>query len=177
MAACTTTLSPRPWASPVLSHSSQRTIILKTTTQPTFNDITEPRLYEDDIKVYNTPPTRHQKTQKEAHIAPPRPKLNSPALWLALYFITNLSLTLYNKSILIHFPFPYTLTAIHALCGTIGGYILESKGFFVRKQLGGREKVVMVMFSVLYSVNIVVSNASLRIVTVPVSCAFLSDKI
>ena len=126
---------------------------------------------------------------------------NSPSLWLALYFFFNLSLTLYNKSVLIHFPFPYTLTAIHALCGTIGTWLL------LRYQAGGwravlglspankkrrkrsptasekdgeelgpgvprlntKESIVLFLFSILYTINIVVSNASLRLVTVPVS--------
>jgi len=129
----------------------------------------------------------------------------SPSLWLALYFFLNLSLTLYNKSVLIHFPFPYTLTALHALCGAVGTFIVLKweQGGLSRSvtaaataaaraltspppssthhsyQLGpglpaltGQELVVLFLFSTLYTINIVVSNASLRLVTVPVS--FLS---
>ncbi len=109
---------------------------------------------------------------------------DSPQLWLALYFVLNLSLTLYNKSVLIHFPFPYTLTALHALCGTIGTVVLlrlESRATGARPvhyrpltsspvpNLNGRELIVLFLFSILYTLNIVVSNASLRLVTVPVS--------
>ncbi|KDR77123.1 hypothetical protein GALMADRAFT_66627 [Galerina marginata CBS 339.88] len=114
--------------------------------------------------------------------------LDSPSFWLALYFTLNLSLTLYNKSILIHFPFPYTLTALHALCGTIGTFILlrlypgpeHSKAGASRPltpvsplqpgpipKLNGPQMVVLFMFSLLYTLNIVVSNASLQLVTVP----------
>lgn len=117
--------------------------------------------------------------------------LDSPSLWLALYFALNLWLTLYNKSVLIQFPFPYTLTALHALCGTIGASIVlriqgpdmsgitlmggtpqkSSWSFFhkITPDLSLGESIVLLLFSMLYTINIVVSNASLRLVTVPVS--------
>ena len=117
--------------------------------------------------------------------------LDSSSLWLALYFALNLWLTLYNKSVLIQFPFPYTLTALHALCGTIGASILlrlqgpdmsgsilmggttqkPSWSFFhkITPDLSLGESIVLLFFSMLYTINIVVSNASLRLVTVPVS--------
>ncbi|EJD01752.1 TPT-domain-containing protein [Fomitiporia mediterranea MF3/22] len=87
--------------------------------------------------------------------------------WLILYFFSNLSLTLYNKFVLVRFPFPYTLTALHALCGTLGGYILMERGVFEPRALSSSENVVLVAFSVLYTVNIAVSNLSLGLVTVP----------
>ena len=119
------------------------------------------------------------------------PFFDSSSLWLTLYFALNLWLTLYNKSVLIHFPFPYTLTALHALCGTIGASILlrlqgpdlsgstlmggttqkPSWSFFhkITPDLSFGESIVLLFFSMLYTINIVVSNASLRLVTVPVS--------
>jgi hypothetical protein len=57
--------------------------------------------------------------------------VNSEPFWLSLYFIFNLGLTLYNKVVLVTFPFPYTLTAVHALFGSIGCYILQENGYFV----------------------------------------------
>ena len=89
--------------------------------------------------------------------------------WLAIYFVTNLSLTLYNKFVLVRFPFPYTLTALHALCGSIGGYVLQERGLFEPRALTASENAVLAAFSVLYTVNIAVSNLSLGLVTVPVS--------
>lgn len=107
---------------------------------------------------------------------------DSPQAWLASYFVLNLTLTLYNKSVLMHFPFPYTLTAMHALCGSIGTFVLlrlESSENGARPgsrllapnpmpNLTGKELIVLFLFSILYTVNIIVSNASLRLVTVPV---------
>lgn len=92
----------------------------------------------------------------------------SQLFWLGLYFAFNLGLTLFNKGVLIRFPFPYTLTALHALCGTVGGYALLENDVFVPARLGGKETGALVAFSVLYAVNIVVSNMSLHLVTVPV---------
>lgn len=93
---------------------------------------------------------------------------NSQTLWLILYFVFNLLLTLSNKSVLIDFPFPYTLTAFHALFCSIGGCFLRSRGYFTSKPLKFRQELVLVAFSVLYAVNIAVSNVSLNMVTVPV---------
>ena len=98
--------------------------------------------------------------------------LHTQEFWLALYFFFNLSLTLYNKVVLVHFPYPYTVTALHALCGTIGGWSLLVKGLFVQKRLTTSENVALVLFSVLYAMNIAISNVSLSLVTVPVSSLF-----
>ena len=97
------------------------------------------------------------------------PLRDTQTTWLVLYFLTNLGLTLYNKGVLVRFPFPYTLTALHALCGSIGGYILLERGAFEPRVLSVRENVILGLFSVLYTVNIAVSNLSLGLVTVPVS--------
>ena len=90
------------------------------------------------------------------------------AFWLILYFILNLILTLYNKVLLVSFPFPYTLTAVHALFGLVGGTSLRLRNVYQSKSLWGSDHVVLVAFSILYSVNIAVSNASLGLVSVPV---------
>ncbi|KAI0319715.1 triose-phosphate transporter family-domain-containing protein [Amylostereum chailletii] len=92
---------------------------------------------------------------------------NSRAFWLALYFALNLLLTLYNKVVLVSFPFPYTLTALHALSGAIGGRILLHHGFYKPRRLAMADYVVLGLFSILYSINIAISNVSLEMVTVP----------
>jgi hypothetical protein len=91
------------------------------------------------------------------------------AFWLTLYFALNLALTLYNKVLLVSFPYPYTLTAIHALFGLAGGTYLRLRNVYQPKSLCGSDHAVLVAFSILYSVNIAISNASLDLVTVPVS--------
>ncbi|CDO75092.1 hypothetical protein BN946_scf185010.g17 [Trametes cinnabarina] len=91
----------------------------------------------------------------------------SQAFWLSLYFAFNLGLTLYNKGVLVRFPYPYTLTAMHALCGTLGGYALRRKGVYKPARLDAKSYAVLAAFSVLYSVNIAISNLSLQLVTIP----------
>lgn len=98
--------------------------------------------------------------------------INTQEFWLALYFFFNLFLTLYNKVVLVHFPYPYTVTALHALCGTIGGWSLLAQGLFAQKRLSKSDSVALVMFSVLYAMNIAISNVSLNLVTVPVGLIF-----
>ncbi|KAF9011899.1 hypothetical protein BDQ17DRAFT_1321889 [Cyathus striatus] len=116
---------------------------------------------------------------------------DSPLLWLSLYFLFNLSLTLYNKTLLLRFPFPYSLTALHTFCGALGTFgMLFYQQRWIRKRgtvktkriwnarfdwealtgipkLEARELVVLFLFSVLYTINIAVSNISLKLVTVP----------
>ncbi|KAG0183360.1 UAA transporter [Apophysomyces sp. BC1021] len=87
-------------------------------------------------------------------------------VWLALYFVLNLSLTLYNKAILLDFRYPWTLTAIHTLCGSLGCYILYIVGVFTPAKLSENESMVMLIFSVLYTINIAISNVSLNMVSV-----------
>lgn len=102
--------------------------------------------------------------------------LASTAFWLILYFAFNLSLTLYNKAVMqfYSFPFPWTLTTIHTLFGTLGCYATATFGWFKPATLGKQEKKVMLAFSVLYTINIAISNVSLNLVTIPVSSCKLS---
>ncbi|ORY05238.1 TPT-domain-containing protein [Basidiobolus meristosporus CBS 931.73] len=95
--------------------------------------------------------------------------LNSSAVWLILYFFFNLTLTLHSKALMqfFSFKFPWTLTGLHTLCGAIGSYIFYLLGIFKPRKLGERENTVMLAFSVLYTLNIAISNVSLHLVTVP----------
>ncbi|KAK4046778.1 hypothetical protein OIO90_006444 [Microbotryomycetes sp. JL221] len=93
--------------------------------------------------------------------------IDSPTSWLVMYFAFNLGLTLYNKLVLQGFPFAWTLTAIQMLGGTLGTQIALARGFFTQARLTTREGMIMVAFSVLYTINIAVSNLSLGLVSVP----------
>jgi hypothetical protein len=90
------------------------------------------------------------------------------SFWLGSYFILNLVLTLYNKILLVSFPYPFTLTAVHAIFGLVGGTCLRLQNVYQPKSLWGSDYVLLLAFSLLYSINIAVSNASLDLVTVPV---------
>jgi len=84
--------------------------------------------------------------------------------WLLAYFFFNLALTIYNKLVLNgNFPFPYTLTAVHAFCAAIGSWLCLERNVFSMPQLKKSESVQIILFSVLYTINIVTSNVSLYI--------------
>ncbi|KAF5350529.1 hypothetical protein D9756_008700 [Leucocoprinus leucothites] len=91
---------------------------------------------------------------------------NSRAVWVLLWFSLNFSLTLSNKFVLNQFPFPYTMTAMHALAGCLGTWLVMSPGDRL-PTLSTSEVIVLVSFSALYTLNIIVSNVSLQLVTVP----------
>ncbi|KAH7374760.1 triose-phosphate transporter family-domain-containing protein [Plectosphaerella cucumerina] len=87
--------------------------------------------------------------------------------WLSAYFFFSLILTLYNKLVLGVFPFPWLLTSLHASCATIGCYGLLQMNYFTMSRLGRRENLVLLAFSLLFTINIAVSNLSLAMVSVP----------
>ncbi|KAF9453303.1 hypothetical protein P691DRAFT_801116 [Macrolepiota fuliginosa MF-IS2] len=92
--------------------------------------------------------------------------LHSPGSCIVLYFFLNFSLTLYNKLVMNRFPFPYSMTAFHALGGCLGTW------FTLRPEdrppvLSAGQTIVLISFSSLYTLNIVVSNVSAHLVTVP----------
>ncbi|KAK6905981.1 hypothetical protein I203_106816 [Kwoniella mangroviensis CBS 8507] len=95
------------------------------------------------------------------------PFTDSVGFWLSLYFCFNLGLTLFNKFVLVSFPFPYTLTGLHALSGCAGTYIALEQGAFTPARLTQKENVILAAFSVLYTINIAVSNISLQLVSIP----------
>ncbi|KAL8809736.1 MAG: hypothetical protein Q9223_002612 [Gallowayella weberi] len=80
---------------------------------------------------------------------------------LLVYFVFNLGLTLYNKAVMISFPFPFLLTALHAASGMAGTQVLLSRGIFNLKNLTGRDTAMLSAFSILYTANIALSNVSL----------------
>ncbi|KAK4691895.1 hypothetical protein P7C71_g5202, partial [Lecanoromycetidae sp. Uapishka_2] len=103
--------------------------------------------------------------------------------FLSFYFATNLGLTLYNKFIMLtvsspksfetnlantaQHSSPYLLTALHCLAGVIGTQVLFLAGAFTIKPLTAKDKLKLTAFSILYTANIAISNASLDLVTVP----------
>jgi len=92
-----------------------------------------------------------------------------PYAWLGLYFMNGLTLTLYNKAVMqfTQFKYPWTLTGIHNLCAFLGCLYLQRTGVFSPKRLSRHGELIMLAFSVLYTVNIAMSNLSLNLVTVP----------
>lgn len=59
--------------------------------------------------------------------------MNPREFWyyIGLYLLFNLVLTLFNKAVLDNFPYPYTLTAVHAAANVIGSTIARLYGLYV----------------------------------------------
>ena len=89
--------------------------------------------------------------------------------YLALYFALNLGLTLFNKAVLGKFAFPWLLTAIHTSTAALGCQLLRWQGQFEVTTLTTRENVTLLAFSVLYTVNIAISNVSLYVQITPLN--------
>ncbi|KAK3366818.1 triose-phosphate transporter family-domain-containing protein [Lasiosphaeria ovina] len=87
--------------------------------------------------------------------------------YLAVYFLCNISLTIYNKKILGKFGYPWLLTALHAGSASIGCYILLLRGHFSLTKLSFQQSTVLALFSILFTVNIATSNVSLALVSIP----------
>ncbi|KAF1838433.1 TPT-domain-containing protein [Decorospora gaudefroyi] len=88
-------------------------------------------------------------------------------IYLATYFLFNLSLTFYNKAVMGSFPFPWLLTAVHTGSAALGSLIFLWCGHFTLTRLSAREHLAHYLFSLLFTLNIAMSNLSLAMVSVP----------
>ncbi len=92
--------------------------------------------------------------------------------------MNNIGVTLLNKSAFakVDFKYPYFLSFVHMFCNTIGSKLLFTciKRDFVKNLLGtitqkkivGNDNVWIFLFSIIFSLNIAIGNASLRYVSV-----------
>ncbi|CAK7220626.1 hypothetical protein SBRCBS47491_004252 [Sporothrix bragantina] len=113
-----------------------------------------------------------QLESKDALAAPPTSvedtiSTRSKLMQLGFYFLCNVALTIYNKLILGKFPHPWLLTALHTGSASIGCYILRMRGSIPRTKLNWDEEMKLIAFSVLFTINIAISNVSLAMVSVP----------
>jgi hypothetical protein len=99
--------------------------------------------------------------------------------YLSVYFLLNVSLTIYNKAVLgkvspeselciknsplisTQFSYPWLLTALHTGSASIGCYLLMLRGIFTLTALSRRDNLILVTFSFLFTINIAISNISL----------------
>ncbi|RMX93791.1 hypothetical protein D0867_14085 [Hortaea werneckii] len=115
------------------------------------------------------------------HTVSPKKKL----LFLGAWFFFNLALTISNKAVLgkvssaddcitssldtdcKQAKFPWLLTTLHASATSIGCFGLMGLGMVKLTALSTRENLILLAFSVLFTVNIAISNVSLAMVSVP----------
>lgn len=82
-------------------------------------------------------------------------------MFLSLYFMLNLGLTLSNKRVLQVARYPWLLTSLHAATTSAGCLFLQRMGYFQCTKLSSRDSLVLIAFSGLFTANIATSNASL----------------
>ncbi|KAF2208929.1 hypothetical protein CERZMDRAFT_48365 [Cercospora zeae-maydis SCOH1-5] len=92
---------------------------------------------------------------------------NKKLTYLGLYFLLNLSVTLSNKALLRAISLPWLLTFSHTFATSIGCSMLLATGQMKLSTLTGRDNLILVAFSTLFTVNIAISNVSLALVSVP----------
>lgn len=126
----------------------------------------------------------------------------SVLLWLVLWMLNNIGVTLLNKASFqnVNFKHPYFLSFVHMACNSLGSQFVLSSirrdhyrlkalreeetstannvngpkvGFFQRllgdiafKELGPRDRKIVLLFSIIFSLNIAIGNVSLRYVSV-----------
>lgn len=116
--------------------------------------------YEDQAKL-------DVESQHQPHSGPNEATLKPKLLILLAWLLLNFVLTFSNKIVLIRASFPWLLTSVHTSATTIGCFTLVLSGKLKPSRLNIHGNVVMIAFSVLFTANIVASNASLSMVSVP----------
>lgn len=90
----------------------------------------------------------------------------SGAFWIVLYFLANLALTIHNKWVMsrLRFSYPWILTAIHIGISGVGAYLALLTVYRQPPQpiINRYNFLKLFLFSILYAVNIAISNVSLQ---------------
>jgi hypothetical protein len=96
--------------------------------------------------------------------------LGAPHFWLSLYFASAAAFPILSKYLLRgFFPFPWILTSIQLLAGMLGTFVAAKTGGYRQVQLSQGRETILVLVSLLVGFETLASNASLKLVTVPVS--------
>lgn len=93
-----------------------------------------------------------------------------PALFMTGYFLANLVLTLHTKWLLSNtrFTFPWILSGLHIAMSGIGAWItlkVGSRGKYKFMEMNWSFFLKITLFSTLYSINIAMSNVSMKYVS------------
>lgn len=93
-----------------------------------------------------------------------------PAMFMVGYFFANLVLTLHTKWLLskTKFTFPWILSGLHILMSGIGAWItlkVGSRGEYKFMKMNWPLMTRITLFSTLYSINIAMSNVSMKYVS------------
>ncbi|CAM9279173.1 unnamed protein product, partial [Chrysoparadoxa australica] len=89
-------------------------------------------------------------------------------VWLLLWTANNIGVTLLNKASFsrVHFPYPWTLSAIHMACNWLGTALYFNSRPGEHRAVEKRHYRTLYMFSLVFAANIAVGNISLKYVSV-----------
>lgn len=90
-----------------------------------------------------------------------------PTSYMLGYFLANLLLTLHTKWLLsvTNFKFPWILSGLHIAISGLGAWITLKVGKYEFMQLSWSLLIKLGLFSTLYSINIAMSNVSMKYVS------------
>lgn len=99
----------------------------------------------------------------------PETPFYTQCVWLCIWLANNIAVTMINKAAFakVNFKYPYSLSVIHMICSIFGAqsfFLLSST--VKSKVLEEKHRHSIVMFSVIFSLNIAIGNTSLRWVSV-----------
>lgn len=96
---------------------------------------------------------------------------NAAVMWLAMWFGLNVGLTILNKAVFASFSFPYpiTLSCVHYIVSGLGAHLCLVMGGIKSAKLDWKGYKGMFMFSVIFNTNILLGNASIKVVSVALS--------
>ncbi|KAJ1437729.1 triose-phosphate transporter family-domain-containing protein [Ochromonadaceae sp. CCMP2298] len=88
--------------------------------------------------------------------------------WLIVWMINNILVTMLNKAAFakVDFKYPYALSAIHMACNIIGAQLYFLFFRVKPKELDSAQYQKILLFSVIFAMNIAIGNTSLRWVSV-----------
>lgn len=91
--------------------------------------------------------------------------------WLTLWFCLNVGLTLFNKAVFSNFNFPYpmALSCVHYFVSGLGAHMCCVVTKVERQPFDWASFKAMLMFSGIFNVNILLGNASIKVVSVALS--------
>lgn len=92
----------------------------------------------------------------------------SGGLWISIWLVLNLVLTITNKAFfqLWGFPFPIILSAMHVTITAILSYATSVLLGIPGKKLKSMDHLYVFLFSVLFTMNIMVGNLAVNFATV-----------
>ena len=91
------------------------------------------------------------------------------AALIALYFVLNLLVTVTNKTIIQHTSSPYLLTAFHTTASFVStSVIAHCQSAAVHARFATTQRISLILFSALFTINITFSNFTLGLVSLPI---------